>query len=144
MFATLSTILLVEDNPADVMLTREALDEVKLANALHVGGDGEAALAFLRQEGDHAHAPRPDIILLDLNLPRKDGREVLREIKSDDALSPIPVIVLTTSSQDEDVLSAYRNHVNAYVQKPVNLDSFIEIVKGIEGFWLAVVRLPPP
>ncbi len=142
--AELIRILLVEDSPNDVLLTREALKEAKVANELHVVGDGDAAMAFLRREPPYRDAPRPDLILLDLNLPRKDGREVLAEIKDDRELLLIPVVVLTTSVSDKDLLEAYHHHVNAYVRKPVNLDSFIEVVKQIDDFWLGVVTLPPP
>jgi len=136
-------ILLVEDNPADVRLTREALSEAKVLNALHVAADGVAALAFLRREGRHADSPRPDLILLDLNLPKKDGREVLAEIKMDDELKLIPVVVLTTSSAEEDVVRTYNLHANAYVTKPVDFKQFLRVIRAIEQFWLAVVTLPP-
>ena len=136
-------ILLVEDNPADVRLTREALKEAKISNQLHVAEDGVIAMEFLRQQGKFADAPRPHLILLDLNLPRKDGREVLMEIKDDDRLKRIPVVVLTTSSAEEDILRSYNLHANCYVTKPVELDQFITIVKSIEDFWLTIVRLPP-
>ena len=136
-------ILLVEDNPGDVRLTREALKEGKVYNNLHWAKDGVEALEFLRREGKHAKAPRPDIILLDLNLPKKDGREVLEIIKSDDALRNIPVVVLTTSKAEEDVLRSYELHANCYVTKPVDLEKFIVVVKSIDRFWLTVVTLPP-
>jgi len=136
-------ILLVEDNPADVRLTREALSEAKVLNTLHVTADGVAALAFLRREGRHADSPRPDLILLDLNLPKKDGREVLAEIKMDDELKLIPVVVLTTSSAEEDVVRTYNLHANAYVTKPVDFKQFLRVIRAIEQFWLAVVTLPP-
>ena len=136
-------ILLVEDNPADIDLTREALSEGKIANELHVILDGEAAMRFLEQEGEFADAPRPDLILLDLNVPRKDGREVLRELKANESLRRIPVIVLTTSSADTDVLDAYDNSVNAYIQKPIDFTEFTNVVRSIEEFWLSIVRLPP-
>jgi CheY-like chemotaxis protein len=135
-------ILLVEDSPGDVRLTREALRDAKICNALNVVRDGEAALAFLRREGEYAAAPRPDIVLLDLNLPRKDGREVLEEMKADDDLRRIPVIVLTTSLAEQDVLRSYDLHVNAYVTKPLDLDGFVAVVRSIESFWLSIVRLP--
>ena len=135
-------ILLVEDSPGDVRLTREALRDAKICNELHVVRDGEAALAFLRGEGEYAGAPRPDIVLLDLNLPRKDGREVLEEMKADDDLRRIPVIVLTTSLAEQDVLRSYDLHVNAYVTKPLDLDGFVAVVRSIESFWLSIVRLP--
>lgn len=135
-------ILLVEDNPADVRLTREALKEGKVRNNLSVVADGEAALAFLRRQGQYAAAPRPDLILLDLNLPRKDGREVLAEVKQDPALRQIPVVILTTSAADTDIARSYDLHANCYVTKPVQLDEFLSVVKSIDDFWLAVVKLP--
>jgi chemotaxis family two-component system response regulator Rcp1 len=137
-------ILLVEDNPGDVRLTREALREGKVYNNLHWAKDGVEALEFLRRAGRHANAPRPDIILLDLNLPKKDGREVLAEIKGDDQLKQIPVVILTTSKAEEDVLRSYALHANCYITKPVDLDKFILVVKSIDRFWLTVVTLPPP
>lgn len=137
------TILIVEDNPGDVRLTIEALKDSKVRNNLSVVGDGEEALAFLRREGKYAHAPRPDLILLDLNLPKKDGREVLAEIKTDEQLRRIPVVILTTSQAEEDVLKAYNLYANCYVTKPVDLDQFIKVVKSIEDFWLTIVKLPP-
>jgi chemotaxis family two-component system response regulator Rcp1 len=136
-------ILLVEDNPADVRLTREALNDAKVRNSLNVVMDGEAALAFLRREGDYASAPRPDLILLDLNLPKKDGREVLAEIKQDPSLKQIPVVILTTSSAETDIIKTYQLHVNCYITKPVQLGEFLSVVKSIDDFWLQVVRLPP-
>ena len=135
-------ILLVEDNPGDVRLTKEALKEDKVSNNLHVVGDGMDALAWLRREGDFTDSPRPDIILLDLNLPKKDGREVLSEIKSDDELKRIPVVVLTTSRAEEDVLKAYNFNANCYITKPVDLEQFIKVVKSIKDFWLSIVKLP--
>jgi len=135
-------ILLVEDNPADVCLTREALKEGKVYNNLHWAKDGVEALEFLRRQGKHAKAPRPDIILLDLNLPKKDGREVLEEIKADNKLMRIPVVILTTSQAEEDVLKTYTLHANCYVTKPVDLEQFIKVVKSIDNFWLTVVTLP--
>ena len=135
-------ILLVEDSPADVDLTREALDDAKVHNNLHVVGDGVEALAFLRHDGRYAEAPHPDLILLDLNLPKKDGREVLAEIKADPLLRRIPVVVLTTSEAEQDILRSYDLHANCYVTKPVDLDAFIHVVRSIEDFWLAIVRLP--
>jgi two-component system, chemotaxis family, response regulator Rcp1 len=135
-------ILLVEDNPGDVRLTVEALKDGKVSNRLHVAMDGVEALAFLRQEGPHAGAPRPDVILLDLNLPKKDGREVLAEIKADDHLRRIPVVVLTTSSSEQDILRTYDLHANCYITKPVDLDQFMDVVRSIENFWLSVVKLP--
>ena len=136
-------ILLVEDNPGDVRLTEEALKEGKVYNNLHWAKDGVEALEFLQREGKHAKAPRPDIILLDLNLPKKDGREVLAVIKRDDRLKHIPVVVLTTSKADEDVLRSYELHANCYVTKPVDLEKFIVVVQSIDRFWLTVVTLPP-
>lgn len=136
-------ILLVEDNPGDVRLTREALKEGKVYNNLHWARDGVEALEFLRRQGKHAGAPRPDIILLDLNLPKKDGREVLAVIKNDADLKQIPVVVLTTSEAEEDVLKSYALHANCYVTKPVDLEKFIQVVQSIDRFWLTVVTLPP-
>lgn len=136
-------VLLVEDNPGDVRLTREALREGKIRNNLHVARDGVEALAFLRRQGEHAGAPRPDLILLDLNLPRKDGREVLTEIKDDATLRQIPVVVLTSSQAEEDIIRAYDLHANCYISKPVDLDQFISVVRSIEDFWFTVVKLPP-
>ncbi len=136
-------ILLVEDNPGDVRLTKEALREGKVYSNLHWAKDGVEALDFLRRRGAHQNAPRPDIILLDLNLPKKDGREVLQDIKSDDTLKHIPGVVLTTSKAEEDVLRSYELHANCYVTKPVDLDKFIVVVKSIDRFWLTVVTLPP-
>ena len=135
-------ILLVEDNPGDVRLTVEALKEDKLHNSLHVVKDGIEAMAFLHQKGEYADAPRPDLILLDLNLPKKDGREVLGEIKADERLKRIPVVILTTSQAEEDILKTYELHANCYITKPVNLEQFIKVVRSIEEFWLTVVRLP--
>ena len=135
-------ILLVEDSPGDVRLTQEILADTRIANDIYVVNDGEAAMAFLRQQGEHAQAPRPDLVLLDLNLPRKDGREVLQEMKTDETLRRIPVIVLTTSAAERDVLRSYDLHVNCYITKPIDLDEFITVVRSIEGFWLSVVRLP--
>jgi two-component system, chemotaxis family, response regulator Rcp1 len=136
-------ILLIEDNPADVRLTREALKEAKVLNTLHIAGDGMEALAFLRKQGQFADSSSPDLILLDLNLPKKDGREVLAEIKQDESLKRIPVVVLTTSRGEEDVVRSYDLHANAYVTKPVDLKHFLEVIRTIEQFWLAVVTLPP-
>jgi chemotaxis family two-component system response regulator Rcp1 len=135
-------ILLVEDSPGDVRLTKEALREGKIRNHLSVATDGELALAFLRREGGYANAPRPDVVLLDLNLPKKDGREVLTELKADPRLRRIPVVVLTTSSNEEDILRAYDLHANCYITKPVDLDQFISVVQSIESFWLTIVTLP--
>jgi two-component system, chemotaxis family, response regulator Rcp1 len=136
-------ILLVEDNPGDERLTREALREGKVYSNLHWVKDGVEAMQFLRREGRYAEVPRPDIILLDLNLPKKDGREVLQDIKNDDQLKRIPVVVLTTSKAEEDVLRTYNLHANCYVTKPVDLEKFIVVVKSIDRFWLTVVTLPP-
>lgn len=135
-------ILLVEDNPADVRLTQEALKEGKVRNNLFVARDGVEAIEFLRREGPHANATKPDLILLDLNLPRKDGREVLAEIKNDDTLRTIPVVVLTTSSAEADILKSYNLHANCYITKPVDLEQFVQVIKSIDDFWLTVVRLP--
>ncbi len=135
-------LLLVEDSEPDVRLTKEALREAKVKNRLWVVEDGVEAIEFLRRQGRHAGAPRPDLILLDLNLPRKDGRQVLKEIKSDESFKRIPVVVLTTSKSEEDVLRAYDLHANCYITKPVDFDRFMEVVKSIENFWLTVVRLP--
>lgn len=136
-------ILLVEDNPGDIRLTQVALKDSKVLNRLHVVRDGVEAMAFLRRQGQYANAVRPDMVLLDLNLPRKDGREVLTEIKADDNLKRIPVVVLTTSSADEDILRSYNLHANCYITKPVDLNSFVIIIKSIEHFWFQIVRLPP-
>jgi chemotaxis family two-component system response regulator Rcp1 len=136
-------ILMVEDNPGDVRLTQEALKEGKVLNNMHVAEDGVEAMAFLRREGKYADAPRPDVILLDLNLPKKDGREVLAEIKEDPNLRRIPVVVLTVSKAEEDILKTYDLNANCYITKPINLDQFIKVVKSIEQFWLTIVTLPP-
>jgi two-component system, chemotaxis family, response regulator Rcp1 len=135
-------ILLVEDNPGDVRLTREALKEGKVSNRLHVATDGVEALAFLRREGEYADAVRPDLILLDLNLPKKDGRQVLGEVKADPALRQIPVVILTSSQAEEDICRSYDLHANCYVTKPVDLDRFMTVVRAVEDFWLTIVRLP--
>ena len=135
-------ILLVEDNPGDVRLVEEALKEGKVRNALHVVYDGVEAITFLRQQGEYTGIPRPDLILLDLNLPRKDGREVLAEIKEDEDLKRIPVVVLTTSQSEIDILKSYNLHANCYITKPVDLEQFLGVVKSIEDFWLTVVKLP--
>ena len=135
-------ILLVEDNPGDVRLTIEALKEARVLNNLNVVSDGVDALAFLRRQGPYEKVPRPDLIFLDLNLPRKDGREVLSEIKQDHSLRRIPVVVLTTSQAEQDVLRSYDLHANCYITKPVDLDQFLEVVHSIEGFWLTIVKLP--
>jgi CheY-like chemotaxis protein len=136
-------ILLVEDNPADVRLTREALSSDHLWNHLNAAKDGVEAMAYLRREGRFASAARPDLILLDLNLPKKDGREVLAEIKADPNLMRIPVVVLTTSEAEDDILKTYGLHANCYITKPADLRQFMRVVKSIEDFWLAVVKLPP-
>ena len=133
----------MEDNPPDQDLTREAFKQGRLNNNLHVVDDGEQALAFLRREGEYGNAPRPGLILLDLNLPRMDGREVLKEIKGDAALSSIPVVVLTTSNDEADVLKSYQLHANCYLTKPVEFDNFTNVVRSLEHFWLTVVQLPP-
>ncbi len=135
-------ILLVEDNPGDVRLTKEAMKEGKIRNNLSVAVDGVEAMAFLRREGKYADAPRPDVVLLDLNLPKKDGRAVLKEIKEDPDLRRIPVVILTSSKADEDVLNSYDLHANCYVTKPGDLEQFIEVVKSVEGFWFQIVKLP--
>ena len=135
-------ILLVEDSPADVRLTIEALRDAKVRNNMYVAQDGDEALAFLRREGAHADAVRPDLILLDLNLPKKDGREVLEEIKADPQLRRIPVVILTTSEAEQDILRSYDLHANCYITKPVDLDQFITVVRTIEDFWLTIVKLP--
>jgi chemotaxis family two-component system response regulator Rcp1 len=134
--------LVVEDSPTDALLMQEALSHAKLWNNVHVVEDGEEALAFLRREGLYAHAPRPDLILLDLNLPRKDGREVLAEIKGEPTLKSIPVVVLTTSKDEQDVLQAYALHASCYITKPMDFLHFTEIMRSIEHFWFAVVTLP--
>ena len=136
------TILMVEDNATDVMITKEALAHAKVINSLHVVDDGIDALDFLHRRGKHAKAPRPDLIFLDLNMPRKNGQEVLQEIKSDDKLKHIPVVILTTSKAEEDVLKAYGLFANCYVVKPVDFDVFAEVVRSIQQFWFSVVTLP--
>ena len=135
-------ILLIEDNPGDVRLTKEVLMEGKVRNRLQVVADGVEAMAFLRRENNYVEAPRPDLILLDLNLPKKDGREVLQEIKADQQLRRIPVVVLTTSAADEDILRSYELRANCYITKPVDLNQFIRVVRTIETFWLTIVSLP--
>lgn len=135
-------ILLVEDNPGDVRLTMEALKDCRVRNNMQVARDGVEALASLRREGQYAGVSRPDLVLLDLNLPRKDGREVLAEMKADEGLRRIPVVVLTSSQAEEDILETYDLHVNCYITKPVDLDQFMKIVKSIEEFWLTIVKLP--
>jgi chemotaxis family two-component system response regulator Rcp1 len=136
-------ILLVEDNPGDVRLTREALQDAKVRNTMHVVIDGVQAMGFLHKEDPFRNAPRPDLILLDLNLPKKNGFEVLRDIKADEELKRIPVVVLTTSQAEEDIVRSYDLFANAYISKPVDLQQFLSVVKAIEGFWLEIVRLPP-
>lgn len=136
-------ILLVEDNPGDVRLTQEALKESRVANVVNVVQDGEEAMAYLRHADGFEEVPRPDIILLDLNLPKKDGREVLAELKSDANLRRIPVVILTTSEAEQDILRSYDLHANCYITKPVDLDDFMEVVRYIEEFWMSMVKLPP-
>jgi CheY-like chemotaxis protein len=136
-------ILLVEDNLGDIRLTRETLKEGKVRNNLHVSVDGVEALKFLKQEGEYQDAPRPDLILLDLNMPRMDGRELLERIKRDDDLKRIPVVIMTTSEAEEDIVKSYNLHANCYITKPVGLDQFIQVVKMIEDFWVTIVKLPP-
>lgn len=135
-------ILLAEDNPGDVMLTKKALEQGKLANNLHVTTDGVDALQFLRQEGEHEDSPRPDLVLLDLNMPRKDGEDVLEEMQADASLRRIPVVVLTSSESEEDIAKSYELNANAYLTKPVDFDGFVEIVNRMEDFWFQVVKLP--
>jgi CheY-like chemotaxis protein len=135
-------ILLVEDNEGDIGLVEEVFQEAKIRNNLYIAEDGEEAMLFLHKEGKFSDVPCPDIILLDLNLPRKDGREVLKEIKEDDSLKRIPVVVLTTSKSEEDILRSYNLHANSYITKPVDFDQFIKVIKSIEDFWLDVVKLP--
>jgi chemotaxis family two-component system response regulator Rcp1 len=136
-------ILLVEDNPGDVRLTKEALRDAKVCNKIFVAKDGVEAMEFLRKEGSFADMPMPDIILLDLNLPRKDGREVLAEIKRDPKLKHIPVAILTSSKADEDILKAYNFHANCYITKPVDINGFVHIMHSLEEFWFTIVKLPP-
>jgi two-component system, chemotaxis family, response regulator Rcp1 len=135
-------VLLVEDSPGDVRLTREAFKDAKVHINLRVASDGSEAMVFLRREGKYADVPRPDLILLDLNLPKKSGREVLEEIKEDPALMSIPVVILTTSASEQDILRSYLLHANCFITKPVNLDGFLKVVKSIDNFWLSVVKLP--
>ena len=135
-------VLLVEDSPGDVRLTREAFKDAKVHINLHVASDGAEAMAFLRREGNHLDVPRPDLILLDLNLPKKSGREVLEEIKDDPVLMSIPVVILTTSASEQDILRSYLLHANCFITKPVDLDGFLKVVKSIDNFWLSVVKLP--
>ena len=136
-------ILLVEDNPGDARLTREALRDAKVRNNLHVVPDGVEALAFLHRQGKHAAVPKPDLILLDLNLPKKDGREVLEEIKQNDDFRHIPIVILTTSQAEKDIIESYRLRANAFVTKPVDLEQFLKVVRSIEHFWLEIVKLAP-
>jgi two-component system, chemotaxis family, response regulator Rcp1 len=136
-------ILLVEDNPGDVRLTTEAFKEGKILNRLSVVNDGIEAIAFLRKQGKYSNAPRPDIIFLDLNMPKKDGREVLTEIKNDPSLKSIPVIILTTSQSEQDILMTYESHANCFISKPVDLEQFLKVTQLIEEFWLSIVKLPP-
>ena len=136
-------ILLVEDDPGDVVIAQEALEQSKLVNNLHVASNGDEALAFLRREGDYADSPKPDLVLLDLNLPRRDGREVLAEVKSDPDLRRIPVVILTTSQAEEDIVRSYDLHANAYVTKPVDFAQFVNVVRQVDEFFFTVVRLPP-
>lgn len=136
-------ILLIEDNPGDIRITQEAFKEAGVTNQLRVVTDGVEALAYLRQEAPFNNAPRPDLILLDLNMPGKDGREVLADIKNDNTLKKIPVIILTTSEADDDILNSYNLHANCYIPKPIDLDDFIDVIRSIEDFWLTVVVLPP-
>jgi len=135
-------ILLVEDNPGDVRLAQEAFKESKVRNNIYIAGDGVEAMEFLRKQGIYARAPRPDLILLDLNLPRKDGREVLAEVKQDPNLRRIPVVILTVSKAEEDVLKSYDLHANCYITKPIDLEQFLKVVKSVEDFWLTIVKLP--
>jgi len=135
-------ILLVEDSPTDVMMTREALEYYKVRNPLHVANDGVEAMEYLRREGEHRDAPHPGLIILDLNLPRKSGREVLEDLKTDPALKAIPVVVLTTSKSEEDVARSYGLHANCYITKPVDFSKFIDVVRSIKDFWLGIVTLP--
>ena len=139
---TVINILLVEDNPGDRRLTVEALKEAKISNELHTVNDGAAAMAFLRRQGRYADAPRPGLVLLDLNLPKMDGREVLKEIKQDPDLRSIPVVILTTSEAEEDIIKAYEWHANCYITKPVDLEQFIKVVRSVQDFWFTIVKLP--
>lgn len=136
-------ILLAEDNPGDAKLTRKALEQGNIINNLHVVTDGVEALEYLRQEGEYADKPRPDLMLLDLNMPRKDGREVLEDIKTDADLRRIPVVVMTSSEAEEDIVQSYDLHANAYLTKPIDFDGFLDVVGTIEEFWLSVVKMPP-
>jgi chemotaxis family two-component system response regulator Rcp1 len=142
MNAAIIEVLLVEDSPGDVRLTREAFKDAKMHINLHVASDGVEAIAFLGREGEHANSPRPDLILLDLNLPKKDGREVLAELKQSPILKSIPVVILTTSASEADIQGSYEQHANCYITKPVGLEGFLKVVRSIDNFWLSVVRLP--
>ena len=142
MMANPINILLVEDNPADARLIKEVFKDTKTKNRLYVVKDGVEAMAFLNQEFEYADIPMPDVILLDLNLPRKDGREVLKELKEDDVLKRVPIVILTTSSAEEDIIKTYNNHANCYITKPVDFDQFLKVINSIEDFWLSVVKLP--
>ena len=142
MMANPINILLVEDNPADARLIKEVFKDTKTKNRLYVVKDGVEAMAFLNQEFEYADIPRPDVILLDLNLPRKDGREVLKELKEDNVLKRVPIVILTTSSAEEDIIKTYNNHANCYITKPVDFDQFLKVINSIEDFWLSVVKLP--
>jgi chemotaxis family two-component system response regulator Rcp1 len=142
MNAAIIEVLLVEDSPGDVRLTREAFKDAKMHINLHVASDGVEAIAFLGREGEHANSPRPDLILLDLNLPKKDGREVLAELKQSPILKSIPVVILTASASETDIQGSYEQHANCYITKPVGLEGFLKVVRSIDNFWLSVVRLP--
>lgn len=142
MMSEIIDVLLVEDNEGDARLAIEAMRDSKIRNTLHHVRDGEEAMAFLRKQGRHAEAPRPDLILLDLNLPRKDGRQVLEEIKHDEDLKRIPVVILTVSNAEEDILRAYNLHANCFISKPIDFGQFMKVVRSIEDFWLTIVRLP--
>jgi len=139
---TVIEVLLIEDSPGDVRLTREALKDAKMHISLNVASDGVEAMAFLERQGKFANAPRPDLILLDLNLPKKDGREVLKDIKESATLGSIPVVILTMSGSEADILMSYKLHANCYITKPVDLDGFLKVVQSIDSFWLSVVKLP--
>ncbi|MGB9980565.1 response regulator [Methanobacterium sp.] len=142
MMANPINILLVEDNPADARLIKEVFKDTKTKNRLYVVKDGVEAMAFLNQEFEYGDIPKPDVILLDLNLPRKDGREVLKELKEDNVLKRVPIVILTTSSAEEDIIKTYNNHANCYITKPVDFDQFLKVINSIEDFWLKVVKLP--
>ncbi len=142
MMADSVNILLVEDNPADARLIKEVFKDTKIRNKLYVVKDGVDAMTFLNQKDEYADMPRPDVILLDLNLPRKDGREVLKELKEDNALKRVPIVILTTSSAEEDIIRTYNNHANCYITKPVDFDRFLKVINSIEEFWLNIVKLP--